>query len=89
MISNSAENFHHLYALLSQLKIPALDGHRKGAKQKYNEALNVYVTRHFGRPLEKLNVRMYFQMTNEVTVLGLSNSKSVFFFLVIFRRCSR
>lgn len=50
------ENFHHLYALLSQLKISVLDGHRKEAKQKYNEALSAYVTRYFGRPLEKLNV---------------------------------
>lgn len=51
-----SENFHHLYALLSQLKISVLDGQRKEAKQKYNEALNAYVTRYFGRPLEKLNV---------------------------------
>lgn len=49
------ENFHHLYALLSQLKITVLDQFRKDAKQKYNEALSAYVTRYFGRPLEKLN----------------------------------
>ena len=53
------ENFHHLHALLSQLKISVLDGHRKEAKQKYNEALKAYVTRYFGRPLEKLNVSVY------------------------------
>lgn len=50
------ENFHHLYALLSQLKIGILDQFRKDAKQKYSEALSAYVTRYFGRPLEKLNV---------------------------------
>jgi len=50
------ENFHHLYALLSQLKISILDQFRKDAKQKYSEALSAYVTRYFGRPLEKLNV---------------------------------
>lgn len=33
-----------------------LDQYRKDAKQKYNEALSAYVTRYFGRPLEKLNV---------------------------------
>lgn len=49
------ENFHHLYALLSQLKISCLDSERKEAKQKYNEQLQAYVTRYFGRPLEKLN----------------------------------
>ncbi|KAK9498728.1 hypothetical protein O3M35_003298 [Rhynocoris fuscipes] len=50
------ENFHHLFALLSQLKIGVLDAQRKEAKQKYNEALRAYVTRYFGRPLEKLNL---------------------------------
>lgn len=50
------ENFHHLYDLLSQLKITVLDGARKDAKQKYNDALKAYVTQYFGRPLEKLNV---------------------------------
>ncbi|XP_017759053.1 PREDICTED: exocyst complex component 1 [Eufriesea mexicana] len=50
------ENFHHLYDLLSQLKIPVLDHERKEAKQKYQDALCVYVTQYFGRPLEKLNL---------------------------------
>lgn len=50
------ENFHHLYALLSQLKIAVLDSQRKEAKLKYNEALRAYVIRYFGRPLEKLNL---------------------------------
>ena len=33
-----------------------MDNYRREAKQKYNEALSAYVTRYFGRPLEKLNV---------------------------------
>ncbi|XP_046670906.1 exocyst complex component 1 isoform X2 [Homalodisca vitripennis] len=49
------ENFHHMFSLLSQLKISVLDAHKKEAKQKYNDALKAYVTRYFGRPLEKLN----------------------------------
>ncbi|CAH0552972.1 unnamed protein product [Brassicogethes aeneus] len=49
------ENYHHLYSLLSQLKISVLDTQRKEAKQKYNDALQAYVTLYFGRPLEKLN----------------------------------
>ncbi|KAJ8682053.1 hypothetical protein QAD02_017845 [Eretmocerus hayati] len=49
------ENFHHLYDLLYQLKIPVLDHERKETKQKYQDALKAYVTRYFGRPLEKLN----------------------------------
>jgi hypothetical protein len=51
-----AENFHHLYAVLSELKVGVLDGLRKEAKQKYSDALKAYVTQYFGRPLEKLNV---------------------------------
>lgn len=50
------ENFHHLFTLLYQLKIPCLENERKDAKQKYNEALQAYVTHYFGRPLEKLNL---------------------------------
>lgn len=54
------ENFHHLYSLLCQTKITALDGLRKECKIKYNDALKAYVTLYFGRPLEKLNVRYEF-----------------------------
>lgn len=36
-----------------------LDQFRKDAKQKYSEALSAYVTRYFGRPLEKLNVSIF------------------------------
>lgn len=50
------ENFHHLFTLLYQLKIGCLENERKEAKQKYNEALQAYVTHYFGRPLEKLNL---------------------------------
>lgn len=56
MVFLSTENFHHLFDLLSRLKIAVLDSQRKEAKLKYNEALKGYVTRYFGRPLEKLNV---------------------------------
>ncbi|KAJ8968991.1 hypothetical protein NQ317_014494 [Molorchus minor] len=49
------ENYHHLYSLLSQLKISVLDNQRREAKQRYNDALQAYVTENFGRPLEKLN----------------------------------
>lgn len=56
---NFAENYHHLYSLLSQMKISVLDMERKEAKQKYSDALAAYVTLYFGRPLEKLNVSVY------------------------------
>lgn len=50
------ENFHRLHAILSQLKVSALDQQKRDAKTKYNESLNAYVTKYFGRPLIKLNV---------------------------------
>ena len=50
------ENYHHMHAVLSQLKIPVLDGHRKEAKQLYLDNQQRYVTIQLGRPMEKLNV---------------------------------
>lgn len=50
------ENFHHMHSLLAQLKVPVLDEQRKNAKLKYNDALNAYVRKYLGRPLEKLNL---------------------------------
>ena len=52
------ENFHRLHAILSRLKVAALDRQKREAKAKYNESLNAYVTKYFGRPLIKLNVRV-------------------------------
>lgn len=67
------ENFHHLHAVLSQLKIPVLDNYKKEAKQKYTEALNAYVTRYFGRPLEKLNT--FFEGVQSKVAQGVKESE--------------
>lgn len=53
------ENFHRMHSILAQLKVPVLDALKKDAKYKYNEALRGYVTKYFGRPLEKLNVSIF------------------------------
>lgn len=53
------ENFHHMHSQLARLKVNALDALKKEAKQRYNEALRAYVIKYFGRPLEKLNVRIF------------------------------
>uniref|UniRef100_A0A1L8DVX7 Putative exocyst protein sec3 n=1 Tax=Nyssomyia neivai TaxID=330878 RepID=A0A1L8DVX7_9DIPT len=50
------ENYHHMHSLLAQLKVVALEGQKKEAKVRYKEALDAYVTKYFGRPLEKLNL---------------------------------
>ncbi|XP_071451140.1 exocyst complex component 1 isoform X2 [Hetaerina americana] len=70
------ENFHHLYALLSQLKIAVLDTLRKDAKQKYSEALKAYVTQYFGRPLEKLN--QFFEGVQAKVSQGVKESEISF-----------
>ncbi|XP_076043621.1 exocyst complex component Sec3 [Oratosquilla oratoria] len=49
------ENYHKLHQLMCQLKLAGMEPQRKEAKQRYQEALNAYVTQYFGRPLEKLN----------------------------------
>jgi len=49
------ENFHHLHAELSALKISVLDNFKRDAKHRYQEALQNYVNQYFGRPLEKVN----------------------------------
>ncbi|KAH0616189.1 hypothetical protein JD844_027126 [Phrynosoma platyrhinos] len=49
------ENFHHIFATLSRLKISCLDAEKKEAKQKYTDHLQSYVIYSLGQPLEKLN----------------------------------
>uniref|UniRef100_H2ZSP2 Exocyst complex component 1 n=1 Tax=Latimeria chalumnae TaxID=7897 RepID=H2ZSP2_LATCH len=49
------ENFHHIFATLSRLKISCLEAERREAKQKYTDHLQSYVIYSLGQPLEKLN----------------------------------
>ncbi|XP_066429461.1 exocyst complex component 1 isoform X6 [Eleutherodactylus coqui] len=49
------ENFHHIFATLSRLKISCLETEKREAKQKYNDHLQSYVIYSLGHPLEKLN----------------------------------
>merc|ERR1719510_947935 len=69
------ENYHHLYALLSRwhAKIKALEKLRNESKAKYQEALKGYVTRYFGRPLEKLNV--FFDGVQDLVARGVKESE--------------
>jgi hypothetical protein len=50
------ENYKYLHDLLSSIKVPCLRLKRTEAKMQYEMALNAYVTRYFGRPLEKINI---------------------------------
>ncbi|XP_006822407.1 exocyst complex component 1-like, partial [Saccoglossus kowalevskii] len=49
------ENFHHMFATLSRLKITHLENEKREAKQKYQDHLQAYVTAFLGKPLEKLS----------------------------------
>lgn len=72
------ENYHHMHSQLARLKVPALDSLKKEAKTRYNEALRAYVTKYFGRPLEKLNVRKFhFFLISRVLKILLSFSNSL------------
>ncbi|XP_075052028.1 exocyst complex component 1 isoform X2 [Mixophyes fleayi] len=50
------ENFHHIFATLSRLKISCLEMEKREAKQKYGDHLQSYVIYSLGHPLEKLNI---------------------------------
>ncbi len=67
------ENYHHLHAILAQAKVPALDAQKKELKARYNEALRAYVTRYFGRPLEKLNT--FFDGVQQLVSAGVKESE--------------
>jgi len=63
------ENFHHIFAMLSQLKITSLDKQKREARQHYQEYLQVYVTAYFGQPLDK--VHMFFEGIESKLAVGV------------------
>ncbi|KAK3866865.1 hypothetical protein Pcinc_027628 [Petrolisthes cinctipes] len=67
------ENYHVLYQLMSQLKLPGMDSQKKEARLRYNEALGAYVTQYFGRPLEKLN--LFFDGVTAKVASGVKESE--------------
>jgi len=67
------ENFHHLHALLAQMKIAALDPLKKELKARYSDALRAYVTQYFGRPLDKLN--SFFEGVQKLVAAGVKESE--------------
>uniref|UniRef100_A0A7I4KG83 BMA-SEC-3 n=1 Tax=Brugia malayi TaxID=6279 RepID=A0A7I4KG83_BRUMA len=49
------ENYHHLYSILSELKIDCLDWQRKEAKKAYQDNIQIYVKELMERSLEKMH----------------------------------
>lgn len=73
------ENYHHMHSQLARLKVVALENMKKEAKLRYGDALRSYVTKYFGRPLEKLNVSRKLSDLSFLTNLSLA---------AFLRRCS-
>uniref|UniRef100_A0A336LUA5 CSON004723 protein n=1 Tax=Culicoides sonorensis TaxID=179676 RepID=A0A336LUA5_CULSO len=67
------ENFHHMHSLLKQLKVPVLEEMQKEAKVRYQEALRAYVTKYFGKPLEKLN--LFFEGVQQKVSQGVKETE--------------
>jgi len=70
-------NIHPLFLRSAKIpfrmKITSLEGLRKDAKQKYNDALKTYVTQYFGRPLEKLT--LFFDGIQQRLSAGIKESE--------------
>lgn len=63
------ENYHRLHAVLSALRVPALEALRRECRTRYSDALRAYVTQYFGRPLEKLT--QFFEGVSEAVAQGV------------------
>uniref|UniRef100_A0A2A4JCV4 Exocyst complex component Sec3 C-terminal domain-containing protein n=1 Tax=Heliothis virescens TaxID=7102 RepID=A0A2A4JCV4_HELVI len=63
------ENYHRLHAVLSALRVPALEALRRECRARYSDALRAYVTQYFGRPLEKLT--QFFEGVAEAVAQGV------------------
>ncbi|KAI1278056.1 Exocyst complex component 1 [Halotydeus destructor] len=67
------ENYHFVHDVLRMLKISCLDDERKEAKNRYNAAIKDYVSRYFGRPLEKLNI--FFEGVQQKVAQGVKEEE--------------
>lgn len=67
------ENYHYVHNVLCTLKIAFLENERKEAKKRYNDALAHYVSRYFGRPLERLNA--FFEGVQQKVAQGVKEDE--------------
>ncbi|KAK3700425.1 hypothetical protein QZH41_004483 [Actinostola sp. cb2023] len=63
------ENYHHLFRVLSRLKISCLEKEKREAKQKYGVSLDEYVKDMMGRPMEKVSI--FFEGVQEKIAAGV------------------
>lgn len=67
------ENYHHLFRVLTRLKIVCLENEKREAKKKYNDSQKMYVNEMLGRPMEKLNI--FFEGVQECIAAGVKEDE--------------
>ncbi|XP_029188068.2 exocyst complex component 1-like isoform X2 [Acropora millepora] len=67
------ENYHHLFRVLSRLKILCLENEKRDAKKKYLDSQKMYVNTMLGRPMEKLNI--FFEGVQECIAAGVKEDE--------------
>ncbi|VDN56326.1 unnamed protein product [Dracunculus medinensis] len=70
------ENYHHLFSVLSELKIDFLDNEKREARKVYLENLELYVKNSMGRPLEKIHI--FFENVEEAMRRGVKADEIAF-----------
>lgn len=70
------ENYHHLYAVLSELKIDCLDAQRKEVRKAYQDNIQIYVKELMGRPLEKIH--LFFESVESAIRQGVKPEEIAF-----------
>ncbi|XP_078371204.1 exocyst complex component 1-like isoform X1 [Oculina patagonica] len=67
------ENYHHLFRVLTRLKIVCLENEKREAKKKYLDSQKMYVKEMLGRPMEKLNI--FFEGVQECIAAGVKEDE--------------
>lgn len=67
------ENYHHLFRVLSRLKIICLENEKREAKKKYLDSQKMYVSEMLGRPMEKLNI--FFEGVQDCIAAGVKEDE--------------
>ncbi|XP_068717955.1 exocyst complex component 1-like isoform X1 [Montipora capricornis] len=67
------ENYHHLFRVLTRLKIICLENEKREAKKKYLDSQKMYVSEMLGRPMEKLNI--FFEGVQDCIAAGVKEDE--------------
>lgn len=67
------ENYHHLFRVLTRLKIVCLENEKREARKKYLDSQKMYVKEMLGRPMEKINI--FFEGVQECIAAGVKEDE--------------